>query len=753
MKKYILLLTLSVLLITTHGQSVIFSDDFESGSDLWEVDGYWDVTDEYAFSGDYSFNESPYDPTYVAGEVQIATMDTLVNLLGALDAYVTFNALIDLEEGFDFTYLDASSDGGDTWITIGTFNGEDMLDEWTEFEFPLGAFVGTSEFKMRFRFVPDFFVEYDGMFIDDFKIWINNIDVSPPLILHTPSHLYAGTLESTTIEATLLDATGISATSLHYSLDGGPFIETAGTGISTTEFIYVIPEQPAGVWVDYYIEATDSFFLANTAVSDTFNYIAGNYIVYDDGTIDYVQEIGTEAFSGYLAAAVQISLPSETDLVAIVLQNYTDFMRPNDSITVHVWDDNDGEPGSDLITPFKVKPEASLAEPNRGTRVDLREYSDFLSGISGDIYIGYSADSSAWLSQTTPGIADRTFTRTAFGGWGPIFDDYHFRAITSAFAGAPDADFSFDMIGEPVIAFTDLSTNSPTSWAWDFGDGGASTLENPSHTFTANGNYYVCLTASNGVGSGTHCEFVTIDTYAVPAAAFTFSGDPIVAFTDLSVNDPTAWSWNFGDGATSTLQNPNHTYALNSTYNVCLTASNFMGSNTDCQNVVVTGNIVAPLADFTYAITGSDVTFTDLSTNTPTFWGWDFNDGSSSTLQNPMHTYASPGDYEVCLTAGNIAGTNESCKIITIATGVSTLDAQNILIYPNPVADNVMVQFVGLQGEKSIYLYNPTGQLIQTFTTTEKNCNIAVDHLPAGNYQVKIIADTGIGVFDIVIAR
>ncbi|MBK7109871.1 MAG: PKD domain-containing protein [Chitinophagales bacterium] len=754
MKKIILFTTLLFAANFLFAQTVVFSDDFESGADLWDVDGYWDVTDEYAFEGEYSFNESPYDATYVPGVVQTATMAESIALVGGLDASVSFKALIDLEEGFDFTYLDASPDGGDTWINIATFNGEDMLDTWQEFEFPLGAFFGSLDFKLRFRFVPDMLVEYNGMFIDDIEIFISNVDVSPPLILHTPSVLYEGTLEATSIAATLMDATGISETSLFYKTDSSPFTEVEGTALSLTDFIYVIPAQAPGVWVDYYIVATDSFFLAtNTAVSDTFSYIAGNYIGYDDAVIDYVQEVGDEAFSGYLAAAVQISLPAPTDLVAVVIQNYTDNMRPNDSITVHIWADDDGLPGVDLITPFKVKPEAKLSEPNRGTRVDLRDYVDELSGIYGDIFIGFSCDSAAWVSQTTPAEANRTYTKTTWGGWNAIFDDYHFRAITSEFEGAPSAFFSYDLVGEPMVAFTDLSTNSPTSWSWTLGDGGTSTDANPLHTYLANGTYYVCLTASNVVGSGTYCDFVTVDNYAVPVAAFSYAGDPMVAFTDLSLNDPGSWAWEFGDGATSDLANPTHTYATNGTYNVCLTATNFMGSNEDCQSVVIGGNIVAPVADFTFAIIGETVTFTDLSTNTPTFWGWNFNDGSSSAEQNPTHIYATPGEYNVCLTSGNIAGTNEACKMISILNSVNTITLENIALYPNPVNTNLQIDFKDLNGQKSLYVYNASGQLTQSFSTTDDTFSLNVEALPAGNYQLKIINDKNIGMFDFLIIR
>ncbi|MBP9548198.1 MAG: PKD domain-containing protein [Chitinophagales bacterium] len=227
----------------------------------------------------------------------------------------------------------------------------------------------------------------------------------------------------------------------------------------------------------------------------------------------------------------------------------------------------------------------------------------------------------------------------------------------------------------------------------------------------------------------------------------------MVAFTDLSLNDPGSWAWEFGDGATSDLANPTHTYATNGTYNVCLTATNFMGSNEDCQSVVIGGNIVAPVADFTFAIIGETVTFTDLSTNTPTFWGWNFNDGSSSAEQNPTHIYATPGEYNVCLTSGNIAGTNEACKMISILNSVNTITLENIALYPNPVNTNLQIDFKDLNGQKSLYVYNASGQLTQSFSTTDDTFSLNVEALPAGNYQLKIINDKNIGMFDFLIIR
>jgi len=160
---------------------------------------------------------------------------------------------------------------------------------------------------------------------------------------------------------------------------------------------------------------------------------------------------------------------------------------------------------------------------------------------------------------------------------------------------APIANFSFVVGSGGSVAFTDLSDNYPTSWSWNFGDGSPlSTQQNPTHVFTANGNYNVCLVATNAGGSSTSvCKQVTITGLAVaPVAAFAWSNTSggLVNFTDQSTNVPTSWSWNFGDGsALSAQQNPNHVYAANNTYNVCLTATNGAGSNQHCANVVVTG--------------------------------------------------------------------------------------------------------------------------------------------------------------------
>ncbi len=151
-----------------------------------------------------------------------------------------------------------------------------------------------------------------------------------------------------------------------------------------------------------------------------------------------------------------------------------------------------------------------------------------------------------------------------------------------------------------AVLFTDASTNEPTSWSWTFGDGGMSTLQNPSHTYAAAGTYTVSLTATNAGGSDTE-EKAGYITVTVPPPATDFSATPtsgtaplIVQFTDASTGTPTSWLWNFGDVGTSALQNPSHTYASAGTYTVTLTATNAGGSDTETKVRYVT--VTAPVS-------------------------------------------------------------------------------------------------------------------------------------------------------------
>ena len=139
-----------------------------------------------------------------------------------------------------------------------------------------------------------------------------------------------------------------------------------------------------------------------------------------------------------------------------------------------------------------------------------------------------------------------------------------------------------------TIHFIDLSTNSPISWEWYFGDDGNSTLQNPVYTYSVAGSYTVNLTASNSAGSDTKVAYNYINAtnpINPPVANFTANTTsgviPLtVQFTDLSTNYPTSWLWSFGDGGNSTVQHPVYTYSAAGIYTVNLTSRNTAGSGT-----------------------------------------------------------------------------------------------------------------------------------------------------------------------------
>jgi PKD repeat protein len=166
---------------------------------------------------------------------------------------------------------------------------------------------------------------------------------------------------------------------------------------------------------------------------------------------------------------------------------------------------------------------------------------------------------------------------------------------------------------------------------------------------------------------------------AAPVALF--SGAPLnitvgqtVNFTDLSLNNPTTWNWTFTGGLpnTSTSQNPSGImYMFPGCYQVSLTVSNAFGNDNETVTcyVNVTASAVAPVAAFTANVfninTGQSVNFTDLSSNSPTSWNWQFTGGSpaTSTLQNPSNiTYNTPGCYQVVLTASNAGGSDSETQ-------------------------------------------------------------------------------------------
>jgi PKD repeat protein len=178
--------------------------------------------------------------------------------------------------------------------------------------------------------------------------------------------------------------------------------------------------------------------------------------------------------------------------------------------------------------------------------------------------------------------------------------------------------------------------------------------------------------ALTAAGCGVVCDIVA----GFSATPTSGTASLVVSFTDLSTgNGITSWSWDFGDDNTSTTQNPQHTYIAAGTYTVSLTAFNSDCDKTETKTAFITVS-VPPIADFSSDLTSGNepltVTFTDLSSGTPTSWLWNFGDGGTSTAQHPSHTYTAVGTYPVALTATNGAGSDTATKVGYITVNEAT---------------------------------------------------------------------------------
>jgi gliding motility-associated-like protein len=233
--------------------------------------------------------------------------------------------------------------------------------------------------------------------------------------------------------------------------------------------------------------------------------------------------------------------------------------------------------------------------------------------------------------------------------------------------------------------FTDLSTTpsgSVNGWYWEFGDGSFAAVQQPSHQYASSGNYTITLIAMTDKGcSDTASTQTTVN--ALPQSGFTVTnaclGSP-VQLTDTSLAGSsaiTSWSWNLGDGSTSSLPNPTHNYAATGTYNVQLIVQNSDGC-TDTVNRSINVYPV-PVADFSsndVCLNGSTNFFDQTQiTGGGTFnYSWNFGDNTVDNSANPQHTYTAPGSYNVSLTVTTPAGCTASIN-------------RTVTVFPLPVAD------------------------------------------------------------------
>ena len=328
-----------------------------------------------------------------------------------------------------------------------------------------------------------------------------------------------------------------------------------------------------------------------------------------------------------------------------------------------------------------------------------------------------------------------------------------FTISSSSFAQAPVANFTSNKVSGCsvlTVSFQDQSTNNPTSWIWDFGNGQLSTLQNPVINFSAPGTYTVKLVARNSSGIDEEEKINYITVFTSPAASFvanitTACVPATIQFTDQTTVPPgggtiTSWLWNFGDGGTSTSPNPTHQYTSAGFYTVSLLVT----SSTGCQNFKSIGRYIRIIngidADFVFSQPTTcagpfNVNFQDQTSGPGNLtYLWNFGNGSPpSTLPNPTATYTTAGTYSVQLTVQSDLGCSGTItKNVVIAGKTTDFTA------PASICLGQSVTFQNNSSPAPMASFWDFGD-----GTTSAQISPTKTYLTGGTFQVKLVNDYG----------
>ena len=300
-----------------------------------------------------------------------------------------------------------------------------------------------------------------------------------------------------------------------------------------------------------------------------------------------------------------------------------------------------------------------------------------------------------------------------------------------------------------VVQFRDESTGNPTNWRWDLGNGTLSFFQNPAATYFNPGTYTIKLVASNANQTDSVIKTQYITVFASPTVNFSGSDSggcfPLpVQFTDLSSpgdGNINSWLWDFGDGDTSAIPNPQHTYTDAGNYNVSLQVKNSRG----CIQTITRLNYIklnnGVKADFIVGASSNcrpptPINFTNTSTGTGALsYQWFFGDGGSSTLANPTYTYNAGGTYTVRLIVRN----NTGCTDSIIKTNAIVIGAVTAAFTSPPIV---------CAGKPILMLNNsipaPTGASWDFGDASSSTAiNPTKTYTSPGNYTIKLVSTFG----------
>ena len=338
----------------------------------------------------------------------------------------------------------------------------------------------------------------------------------------------------------------------------------------------------------------------------------------------------------------------------------------------------------------------------------------------------------------------------------------------------PQTSFSFTGNGCTVpfdVTFTNSSVAGPTiTYDWNFGNGQTSTAVNPpAITYSTAGTFTVSLTVTNTTTGcvNTVTNDIVVSNFAAGMNVQTSAcvGDPVPIF-DQSTVGANQWNWDFGNGQTSTLEDPSVVYSTAGTFTISLLSQNTVSG---CQDVATQTITVTPppIPSFTPNVTiGCAPLSINFTNTTPggSSYLWNFGDGSTGTGFNPTHTYTANGTYTVTMTmvdANGCTGTTTEIDLITVTAPIVdfTLDENNgcapvtvqfldLSVSPNPSTDPI-VSWLWDFGDGSApysgqvpppHIYSNIGLYTVTLTaTTQAGCigtEIKVDTIQVGGHSI-----------------
>jgi PKD repeat protein len=294
-----------------------------------------------------------------------------------------------------------------------------------------------------------------------------------------------------------------------------------------------------------------------------------------------------------------------------------------------------------------------------------------------------------------------------------------------------------------TVSFTNYSTGG-TFITWNFGDGNTSTQTSPTHTYLTAGTYTCYQYVNNGCSYDTTSMVITVN----PPPSLSFTPSPIITcanqpitFNNTSVN-AVNFDWFFGDGDSSNLVSPSHSFDTAGVYTVMLigTSTTFGCRDTTTLNVNINS---LPIPQFVtnvaFGCMPLPINFANNSSNS-NFYTWNFGDGNTSVQANPSHTYANQGIYTITLVAENLNGCKDSI------TG-------QVNVYPKPVASFVMSSQYSCNFPVDVNMINnSTGADAYQWdlgngTTTAIN-NPQANYTANGPYTVSLIASNTFGCTD-----